>query len=102
MVVDAGSPGSRTFGDAYLNRLRALISRLRLELHPLTLFERSVPSHLDLRVMDEQIWRSIVGDDEPVTLFGVEPLDDTGSHDAHLSDSRKRRQPESIKAQQEP
>lgn len=69
-----------------LNRLRSLVAGLCLELHPLTLGQRSVPSHLDLGLMDEHIWSSVVGHDEPVPLFGVEPLDDTSSHEAYPFD----------------
>ncbi len=52
----------------------ALLALLNLELHPLTFFKGAIPSHLNLRLMYEEVLGTVVGNDEPESLIAVEPL----------------------------
>ena len=60
--------------------LGALLTLADLELHPLTLIERTVAIHLDRRPVHKDVGATTINGDEAITLFGVEPLDGSESH----------------------
>jgi len=64
--------------------LRSLVAADCGVLDALVLLQASVAVGLDRRVMDEYIWRSIVGHDKAVALIRVEPLHCSLSHCALL------------------
>src|SRR5688500_17622442 len=66
--------------EAYVHRLRSLVSRLLLVLHLRVLRERLEALPVDARVVDEQVPVTIIGSDESVALLVVEPLDGSGRH----------------------
>src|SRR5690606_40467946 len=55
-----------------------------LERHPLVFLQRLVTFAADFRVMREKVFTAVIGSNEPVTLFGVEPLDDACCHGCAL------------------
>ncbi len=64
------------FGD--VDGLGAFTPLTRLELHPLTLGQRAESVHRDVGVVYEDIIATVVGNDESVAFFLVEPFDRTG------------------------
>src|SRR5579863_4904573 len=64
--------------------LRALRTLGDVVLDPLAVLEAAVAGGLDGGLVDEDIRRAIVGGDEPITAFGVEPLHCSLSHCALL------------------
>src|SRR4051794_6165052 len=63
-----------------VRRLRALRPLARLVLHARALGERLEAGAGDIRVVHEEVLRSLVGSDEAVPLRIVEPLDGSVSH----------------------
>src|SRR3954469_7944878 len=63
--------------------LRSLLALGDLELDALVLLEAAIAVRLDRAVVHEDV-RAVVGLDEAVALFAVEPLDDALRHDALL------------------
>jgi hypothetical protein len=68
-------------GKTDLYCLRALLALLDLELHSLTFVQGTVTGHLDFRLMNEKVLRTVVGNDETESLVGVKPLDYTCPHE---------------------
>src|SRR3954452_11734011 len=64
----------------YVDGLRALVARLRLVLHARALRERAVAVRVDVRVVDEEVLRALVGRYEPEALLVAEPLDRASCH----------------------
>src|SRR5919106_2561376 len=60
--------------EAYVHRLRSLVARLLLVLDLRVLGERLEALAIDAGVVDEQVAVPIIGCDESVALFVVEPL----------------------------
>src|SRR3954449_6054578 len=63
-----------------VDRLRALVTGLRLVLHARALGERAVAIGLDAGVVDEEVLAALVGRDEAKALLVAEPLDGTCCH----------------------
>src|SRR5439155_12380900 len=59
---------------------RPLRAGLGLELDLLTLVERAEAARVNVRLMDEQVLASLIGDDEAEPLVGVEPFHGSRSH----------------------
>jgi hypothetical protein len=70
----------RRSGGANSLGLGSLLTLADLELHTLTLIERTVAIHLDRGPVHEDVGATTINGDEAITLFGVEPLDGSLSH----------------------
>jgi hypothetical protein len=56
-----------------------------LVLHLLTFLKCPIPLHLNVRMVNEKILATIVGNDKPESLLLAEPLDSTGAQLNFLS-----------------
>jgi hypothetical protein len=79
-AIGAWTRWCRKSGGANGLGLGAFLTLADLELHSLTLIERTVAIHLDCGPVHEDVGATTINGDEAITLFGVEPLDGSLSH----------------------
>lgn len=70
-----------------VGRLRAFLALSHIETDALILVQGPETRGLDRGMMNEKIGTTLIGGDESETLFGVEPLNSTLSHDDFLLSS---------------